>query len=207
LLDVGCGDGLLIGLVKQQNENIQCAGVDFSENAVNISAKKYPDGYFVRCNVATETLPFSDDSFDTVIALDILEHLFHPKNALIEMRRISRHDVIIGVPNFSSFPARIQALFGRVPENNFPKKSHVYWFNKGVLLKMLIEADFEVKDIKWNYQFQNVPVLRHLTKLLCRLRPSLFALSFVVRAEKNSSSLPSQDNADRAKEDDHVDNR
>jgi len=53
--------------------------------------------------------------------LDILEHLYYPKALLLEASRVA-DKVIFSVPNFSSLPARMQTLFGLVPENNTAKK-------------------------------------------------------------------------------------
>ena len=43
--------------------------------------------------------PFADKSFDTVLCLDVLEHLEQAHGALDELCRIARHSVVICLPN------------------------------------------------------------------------------------------------------------
>src|ERR1043166_2084581 len=91
-------------------------GLDISEQAVQ---KCKTAGLDARVfDFAGQPLPFQDRSFDSVVALDVLEHLYDPAQVLREAFRVSRKRVIVSVPNFNSLPARLQVLLGRVPENN-----------------------------------------------------------------------------------------
>ena len=71
-----------------------------------------------------------------------------------------------------------------MPENNKPKKGHVYWFNYFILKKMLKDNNLKVVELKYNTQGSNIPGIKQLFMLLGKLLPNLFALSFVVLAEK-----------------------
>jgi len=50
-----------------------------------------------------EELPFEDESFDTVVCTDVLEHLEHPERVVAEMRRVLKEDgeLIVMVPSQS----------------------------------------------------------------------------------------------------------
>lgn len=172
VLDVGSGDGLFMEMLKQKN--IISKGVDFSEEGVKKGKEKNLDVSL--CDFSVEKLPFSDSEFDHVVALDVLEHLYFPEDLLKEMVRVSKKNIIIGVPNFNSLPARIQTLLGKIPENNTAGKGHIYWFNLKVLEKLLKDNNLEIVDMKMNTFWG----LSFLTKIF----PSIFALSFVLRAEK-----------------------
>ncbi len=188
VLDIGCGDGLLLeAMVKK---GVIVSGVDISEEGVKKCRAKGLEASVA--NASHEKLPFQDHSVDTVTLLDILEHVYSPEVLLKEAVRVSRKNVIISVPNFNSLPARIQVLLGRVPENNRPHKGHLYWFNYCVLLKLLKKSNLRVEEVSCNTFWENVPVIGFMMKGLCRLFPSLFALSFVVKAstiisDKNES--------------------
>lgn len=43
-------------------------------------------------------LPFEDGSFDCVCALEVLEHLERPDDALIEMARVASSSLVLSVP-------------------------------------------------------------------------------------------------------------
>ena len=179
VLDLGCGDGLTLSLLKEKG--IIGKGLDISKEGVEKAKMK---GFDASVFDFSSKLPFLDNSFDIVISLDVLEHLYDPKNLLAEASRVSKGSVIIGVPNFNSLPARLQVLFGAAPENNRPNKGHIYWFNYSVLKKMVPESNLVLKELQVNGIMEKRFLAGKLFKLLVKIWPSLFALSFVVRLEK-----------------------
>lgn len=180
VLDIACGDGLLMSTLKKKGALVY--GVDISEEAIRKCKDKGLDVSVV--DIATEKLPFQDGAFDVVVMLDVLEHLYNPDVLLREAMRVSRKDLIISVPNFNSLPARFQVLFGGIPENNRSNKGHVYWFNYYVLKKMTNDAGVKFADVQLNTFWENYFLIGKLMKLITRVFPSLFALSFVVRLRK-----------------------
>lgn len=179
VLDLGCGDGLLLSLLK--DKGIIGKGLDISDEAV---AKTKNKGFEASVFDFRDRLPFADKTFDVVVSLDVLEHLYNPENLLKEANRVSKGSVIIGVPNFNSLPARLQVLFGAVPENNRPNKGHIYWFNYSVLNKMFAESNLVLKELRVNAVMENRFLIGKLFKFLERIWPSLFALSFVAKLDK-----------------------
>lgn len=182
VLDVGCGDGLMLSCYKEQG--IEAEGVDLSDVAVSLCTSKGLKA--TQGDFTTTPLPFSDSSFQTVLALDVLEHVYNPDYVLAEIARVTKGDVIISVPNFSSFPARLQVLFGKVPENNRPNKGHVYWFTWSVLQSLLRKHNLQLDVVSVNTTWGRYPLLGMLMKWLGTIAPSFFALSFVVRCTKQS---------------------
>lgn len=180
VLDVACGDGLLLNALSQKGAIV--SGVDISEEGVKKCKEKGLDVSIV--DIATEDLPFADDSFDVVTMLDVLEHLYAPEKLLKEATRVSKKYIIISVPNFNSLPARLQVLFGKVPENNRPNKGHVFWFNFGNLMKMTGNEGLHVADLRVNTVYESVFFIGSIMKFLAKVFPSALALSFVVKFEK-----------------------
>ncbi len=180
VLDIACGDGLLLRALAQKGAVV--SGVDISEEGVKKCTEKGLDVSVV--DIATESLPFPDRTFDTVIMLDVLEHLYAPEDLLVEAVRVSKKYIIISVPNFNSLPARLQVLFGKVPENNRPNKGHVFWFTYDNLMRMTKQNNLNVVDLRVNTFFENRFLLGNFTRFFARVFPSLFALSFVVKLEK-----------------------
>ncbi len=91
LLDLGCGKVPLYGIYKDFTNSITC--VDWPNS---FHANTYVDE-FVDLN---SRLPFSDDSFDTIILSDVLEHLSNPFSLWSEMGRLMRQggQLILNVP-------------------------------------------------------------------------------------------------------------
>ena len=179
VLDLGCGDGVFLELLK--NKGIEGRGLDISEVAIarakskGLSAEQFDFG--------SQRLPFADNDFSLVVLLDVLEHLYQPPNILQEARRVAK-EVVVAVPNFNSLPARLQTLLGRVPENNLAKKGHIYWFNLDVLQKMLKETGWQIMETKNNTFFERYFLLKNIFRFLAEVFPNLIALSFVIKAKR-----------------------
>lgn len=177
VLDVGCGDGLL--LRKLVEKGLTVHGIDISNVAVE---KCRADNLQVtQVDFSSGVLPFPEKSFTQVIALDVLEHLYDPQALLTELARVASDSVIIGVPNFSSLPARLQVLRGAVPENNAPHKGHIYWFSWRVLRGLAAQSGLSLATYKVNTVWEHVPLLNRVMRALAARWPSMFALSFVAQ--------------------------
>jgi methionine biosynthesis protein MetW len=175
VLDVGCGDGLLLAMLKEKE--ITGEGVDFSDEAIRKCASK---GIRATKHDLNGRLPFDDNSFDWVVALDVLEHQHDPLSLLKEMTRISKMHVVVGVPNFSSLPARLQVLTGRVPENNKPNKGHIYWFNYSVLVNLGKQAGLKL----YTYTANTFRPLSFFGNIFQRFFPNISSLSFIAHFTK-----------------------
>ena len=110
-LDVGCGDGRTSGLWLLDH-GCSYEGVDVSAQAVEearqlgLQAGQIDDA---------GRLPFEDGSFDVVVCIEVLEHLFAPLDAVWEMARVLRPGglLIVTVPNVAYWRRRVDmALSG-----------------------------------------------------------------------------------------------
>lgn len=95
ILDVGCGTGANLEMLRKFGA---AEGVDVSDEALEFCQAK---NLKARKGLA-ENLPFENESFDLVTALDVVEHLDDDVAGLKEMRRVLRADgrVLIFVPAF-----------------------------------------------------------------------------------------------------------
>src|SRR5688572_17161702 len=84
ILDVGCGTGANLLML---NKFGKAEGVDLSQQALDFCEQRGIEG--VKYGAA-EDLPFGDDSFDLVTALDVLEHLDDDADGLNEIFRVLR---------------------------------------------------------------------------------------------------------------------
>ena len=182
VLDLGCGDGTFLDSLKSRGNIAE--GLDISQEAIKKCEAK---GHKVKLfNFSVGQLPYADNSFDYVVMLDVLEHLYNPDALLVEAKRVSKQFVILSVPNFSSLPVRAQVFLGKVPENNKRGKGHVFWFNWNILIRMLQVRELKIIASKYRTFWQNKPVIGVVMRLLMNAMPNLFALSLVVKASKNN---------------------
>jgi ubiquinone/menaquinone biosynthesis C-methylase UbiE len=81
ILDIGCGDGVLLGLIGRG----QLYGVDPDQDSLDFAAQKIK-AKLVRAKA--EKLPFGNNFFNVVIATEIIEHLSKPEKLLAEANRV-----------------------------------------------------------------------------------------------------------------------
>ncbi len=95
ILDVGCGTGANLEMLANFGE---AEGVDVSDDALEFCKTKGLKAH----KGLVESLPFADESFDVVTALDVVEHLDDDVAGLKEMNRVlkSGGKTLIFVPAF-----------------------------------------------------------------------------------------------------------
>jgi SAM-dependent methyltransferase len=96
ILDVGCGTGANLKMLARFG---QAEGVDISEQAVSFCRDRGLDSVKLG---AIEQLPYEDESFHIVTALDVIEHLDDDVAGLREIRRVLGPGgyVLVFVPAF-----------------------------------------------------------------------------------------------------------
>ena len=96
-MDLGCGVGGNLEILTQKYSNV--VGLDISLNALKDVRQHFKKGNMVLSSA--EHLPFSDHTFDFVLATDVIEHLIAPEEMLSEIRRVisPKGRVVITTPN------------------------------------------------------------------------------------------------------------
>ena len=98
ILDVGCRTKSLEPLLKKCKKY---SGID-----------KNPGDEILECNLENG-LPYDDDSFDIVVALDVLEHLEDAYMIYKDMLRVARKAVFVSLPNMYYWSFRLNFLIGK----------------------------------------------------------------------------------------------
>ncbi len=148
LLEVGCGNGYLLGLLRLQYPALRLTGCDYSPDMVALATSRQLPG----CRVQREDvrdLTFASSCFDVVVAerclINVLDDAEQEKG-LLELHRVVKpggHVVLIeafldGAANLN----RARTELG-LPENSVPY--HNRWFDKERFLSILA-GRFEVLE-------------------------------------------------------------
>lgn len=89
LLDAGCGTGAMLGMFKKDCPNKNYTGIDMSEKMIETAKKKHPEGIeFIIGDC--ESLPFPNDSFDTVTCSMSFHHYPDPEKFFMGLQRVLR---------------------------------------------------------------------------------------------------------------------
>jgi 2-polyprenyl-3-methyl-5-hydroxy-6-metoxy-1,4-benzoquinol methylase len=95
ILDVGCGEGHHMRTVGAKLPEATVTGIDVAD-ATWLSLWHAEQGGVATGDAAA--LPFHDDAFDLVMALEVLEHVPDPSAVLAEIARVASDVVIISTP-------------------------------------------------------------------------------------------------------------
>jgi 2-polyprenyl-3-methyl-5-hydroxy-6-metoxy-1,4-benzoquinol methylase len=99
LLDVGCGEGVLVHRWAQRPGVGRAVGIDLEEESIQAGwAQRQAPNLEYRVMEAAE-LPFADGEFDLASAIEVLEHLPEPERTLREMARCARRHLLVSVPH------------------------------------------------------------------------------------------------------------
>lgn len=106
LLDAGCGVNPLIA--DYHAYGFSAIGLDLSLNALKAGNFFSPLNKGKLVFAELENLPFKSDSFDVVVASEVIEHLLFPEEGIKEIHRILKHSgiAVFSVPTDTS--ARIK---------------------------------------------------------------------------------------------------
>jgi SAM-dependent methyltransferase len=99
LLDVGCGEGVLVHhWAGRLGPTRRVVGIDLEEESIQAgwSERQAPNlSYQV---MRAENLPFAADEFDLATAIEVLEHVPDPEHTLAEMARCAERHLLVSVP-------------------------------------------------------------------------------------------------------------
>jgi SAM-dependent methyltransferase len=98
ILDVGCGEGVLVQQWAQRLGDRRVVGIDLDDPALRAEwAKRQAPNLEYRV-MRAENLPFADSEFDTASAIEVLEHVPDPEHTVAEMARVAERWLLVSVP-------------------------------------------------------------------------------------------------------------
>jgi 2-polyprenyl-3-methyl-5-hydroxy-6-metoxy-1,4-benzoquinol methylase len=155
VLDLGCRYGALTRTYSGGNDVV---GVDVDREALAVAEAEL--GIATRWADVEQPLDFADESFDVVVAGELIEHVRDPSRLAAEAFRVLRPGgrVVGSVPNAFRLKSRLLFLMGRKPEDN---PTHLHLFTPDDLRTLL--SAFEQVE------------LRYLSSRWLRLHPRLTA--------------------------------
>lgn len=188
VLDVGCSDGYLAGMLKAKNCYV--AGIDLHPKSVDENLDE-----FHLADLNDTALPVEPATFDSILMLDVIEHLADPEAFASKLRGAlgdeSKAEIVATTGNVAFISVRFGLLFGNF---NYAKRgildrTHTRLFTFASFRKLMEDAGFTVLEV------QGIPapfplVLGHnalanfmltLNRLLIGLSRGLFSFQILLR--------------------------
>jgi 2-polyprenyl-3-methyl-5-hydroxy-6-metoxy-1,4-benzoquinol methylase len=98
LLDVGCGEGVLVQRWAEQLPDKRVVGIDLEEKSIQAGWEAHGAPNLQYIVMRAENLPFAADEFDLVCAIEVLEHVPDAEHTLAEMARCAGRHLLVSVP-------------------------------------------------------------------------------------------------------------
>jgi methionine biosynthesis protein MetW len=177
VLDIGCGDGGFLALLKENNDNIKETGIDISKTGIERAVTK-------NLNALVRTLNWYDDKenvFDYVVLSEVIEHVENSEYFVLRGFDLAKKKLIITIPNTGYYTYRLRLLFGSFP---------VQWVHHpGEHLRFWTIRDFKswinglnLKDFKGDIKIKPSNGIPYFN--LYKILPSLFCKQLVFIIEK-----------------------
>jgi len=129
LLDVGCGMAFLLYEFKQIIPELEVAGIDISEYAIENAKEEVKP--FLKVADASD-LPFEDNDFDLVYSLNTLHNLFcyDLEKALTEIERVAKEYRYLVVESYRNEEEKVNLMcWVLTGECFFSPKEWEWWFD------------------------------------------------------------------------------
>ena len=165
LLELGCGSGQLAASLASQFDEL--VGIDVSDvridrgrRALSGLGPRLSGKITLMMGRVDEPLPFPDDSFDVVLACEVIEFVPNVFRTIDEMARVVRPGgaAIVTVQNACYLKHAVGALMGRTTVTSSPSRDVSYWrehgwdggalryFSRGMLADLLVHAGFRPEE-------------------------------------------------------------
>jgi len=141
-------------------------------------------GFDIRKYDLNKGLPFKKSSFDIIIALEVLEHLYNPYEMMKEIKRVLKPNgyAIISMPNTGSIFSRIGQLYEKRLD-----VLDVYWHHYQpniTSITNLVSNELKIEKKIFMSSFRRLKILNPLLKILLNLNKNAFCGDFMVKARK-----------------------
>ncbi|MBE9188115.1 class I SAM-dependent methyltransferase [Microcoleus sp. LEGE 07076] len=151
VLDLGCGNGSLSHVIAEQGYEV--VGIDNSAPGIAISRQSFPECQFIQADIYE--LPDTDllQSFDVVLAVEVIEHLLYPKELAKNAKRCLKPGgvLILSTPYHGYLKNLTLAVSGKL-DKHFTvlwDNGHIKFFSVQTLTKLLKSEGYT--DIKFKF--------------------------------------------------------
>ena len=148
ILDIGCGEGSFIKLLENKNRTF--FGIDIAKEGIN-SASEYTGNFFAVADLAK--LPFSDNSFDTLL------NIFSPSN-YSEFKRILKTDGVLLkiVPN-KGYLKEIREFYSINTDYNNTPVMEIFKKNFEICEEKRVNYTIDVSDENLSHLLKMTPLM------------------------------------------------
>ena len=149
ILDVGCGNGWVAKYFLSKRKKVVSMDISFKNPAEVL--KENPDENHAALVADAYHLPFKKNSFDAIIASEILEHVYDPKLFMIKLLEALKPGgrLIITTP----YNEKIEYFLCVHCNKPTPKNAHLYSFNEKNIVNFIPQELVNFKTDKFSNKY------------------------------------------------------
>lgn len=183
ILDVGCGDGLLMKKLMK-NKNCNVCGIDISKKAVKCCKRRGIKNVMI--SDVLEGGVCLKKKFDVIILSEVLSFILDPIEMLIKIKPYLKPSgkVLISIANSASYINRFYFLFGKLEKVFLDKLKPpflIHAFTKEKIKNLIKKSDFDI--IQW-YSIGWLPLSKKLLGkriyFKCKFWSSFLSSHFII---------------------------
>lgn len=180
VLDLGCGDGVLLAAL-QQHKQVTGYGIEIDPDNIVTCIERGVN--VIHTDLDAGLSEFDAESFDYVIMTQTIQAMRFPHLLIEEMLRIGKEGIVT-FPNMGHWKCRAQILFGRMPITRHLPNT---WYDTPNI-HMCTISDFEDLCAHANIEILARAIVdsQHRAKVGIRLLPNLLAEIAIYRIRRRS---------------------
>ncbi|RLB12755.1 MAG: hypothetical protein DRG82_16705 [Deltaproteobacteria bacterium] len=189
VLDLGCHLAVYSHYLARKGHKVVAADVD--EQALEIARRMFSHPNLRIVKVEGSRLQFDDNSFHTVILLEVLEHSQDPRTLVREIHRVLKPGgfLVLSIPNAASYHTFARTLFLNIknyyhkmeswPEFTYDQRDHFFYWDPFTIYRLLNKEGFKYVEHKF---IDNSPVVNFISRFI----PLVKRLStcFIIKVRK-----------------------
>lgn len=150
VLEVGCGCGAMLSVIRRQHPNAHVYGIELVEEVAAYGTYMAED--IIVGDIETMELPYEEHAFDYIIFGDVLEHLRRPEDVVSRMKRYLSMDgkILASIPNVMNIEVIVSLLKGNFTyrEDGLLDRTHIHMFTLREIQRMFEGAGYALTDIR-----------------------------------------------------------
>ncbi|MFS0515849.1 class I SAM-dependent methyltransferase [Nostoc sp. UIC 10607] len=151
VLDLGCGSGRFSQQIAQAGHDV--VGVENSTSGIMLARQNIPECKFIEASIYNLPDAELEKGFDIVIAAEVIEHLFYPRELLRSAKKYLQPQghIILTTPFHGYWKNLAMALLGKMDQHLNPlwDGGHIKFFSVATLTNLLEEEGFT--DINFKF--------------------------------------------------------
>jgi 2-polyprenyl-3-methyl-5-hydroxy-6-metoxy-1,4-benzoquinol methylase len=148
ILDIGCADGAFTKVILDNSKAQEIIAIDVLRSNIDWAKKHWKKEKEIRFEIGdAHKLNFKEITFDAVFALEVLEHVFDPKEVLTQIKRVLKKGgyAVFLVPAETLLFKVVWFFWTKYYKGRIWDGTHLHAYKNSYLIKLAKEVGFQIE--------------------------------------------------------------